>query len=191
MKLLILGHSYVRDLSKLGVSYITHERNVIDVKYVAYPGASYDLFLRDPSKLTAALSYNPDIVVVVLAGNAIHRDISNYELFNKCKSFYQLLREELPNAIIISAQTELRFYNTVNAFGAPKADEYRKKRDKLNKFLNALKLKDHMLLIAGPGRLDNRRYYKDEVHLNKVGIRLYMTLLHAAVVFVLDKRMMQ
>ena len=71
MKLLILGHSYVRDLSKLGVSYITHERNVIDVKYVAYPGASYDLFLRDPSKLTAALSYNPDIVVVVLAGNAM------------------------------------------------------------------------------------------------------------------------
>ena len=124
MKLLILGHSYVRDLSKLGVSYITHERNVIDVKYVAYPGASYDSFLGDPSKLTAALSYNPDIVVVVLAGNAIHRDISNYELFNKCKSFYQLLREKLPNAIIISAQTELRFYNTVNAFGAPKADEY-------------------------------------------------------------------
>ena len=127
MKLLILGHSYVRDLSKLGVSYITHERNVIDVKYVAYPGASYDLFLRDPSKLTAVLSYKPDIVMVVLAGNAIHRVISNYELFNKCKSFYQLLREELPNAIIISAQTELRFHNTVNAFGAPKGDEYRKK----------------------------------------------------------------
>ena len=73
----------------------------------------------------------------------------------------------------------------------PRVTNTEKKRDKLNKFLNVLKLKDHMLLIAGPGRLDNRRYYKDEVHLNKEGIRLYMTLLRAAVVFVLDKRMMQ
>lgn len=187
MKLLILGHSYVRDLKTLNIERYMVDQKSVEIEYSTIPGASYDTYLDNPDLLKNNLKNKPDVIVVILGGNSINRDITNYETFKKCRAFYTLLRAEAAHATIISAQVELRFYSTPNRFGCPPPEEFRKKRNELNKFLNRLKLKDFMLIIAGPGRLDNEQYYKDEVHLNKTGLRVYASILKTTVAFALQK----
>lgn len=187
MKLLVFGHSYVRDLAKLNVNQMMIEQRSVEIKYVSKPGASYESINKQPELLTEAITYKPDVVIIILGGNSIIRDRANYEIFRECRSFYQLLRSELPNAIVISAQVELRFYDTPNKFGAPSIELFRQKRSELNRFLNRLKLKNNVLIIAGPGRLDNESYYRDGVHLNNSGLRVYMAILKSTVCYAVQK----
>lgn len=187
MKLLIFGHSYVRDLATLNVNSMTFDQRPIEIKYVSFPGANFDKFVEKPSLLNEIVSNKPDVIVVILGGNSIHKDVPNFVLFNKCKAFYQLLRNKLPNATIIASQVELRFYSTPNKFGSPSADEFKKKRNELNKCLNRLKTKDYLLIIAGPGRLDNKAYFKDDVHMNRAGLRVYLAILKTTVAYALEK----
>lgn len=181
MRCLILGHSYVRDLSTLGVQKFNINQQSCDFIYKFIPGASYDTFLNNSSLLENKVACNPDIVVVILGGNSIVRDISNHELFRRCRRFYETLRTLLPNSLIISAQVELRPGRSSTRFESPPPWIFKQRRNQLNKFLNRLKVKDHMIIIAGPGKLDNPIYYRDHVHLNIHGLRLYMSSLKIAV----------
>ena len=133
MKLLILGHSYVRDLSSLGIFNFSHDQTNIEVKYSSFPGANYGYFLKNPSIISETVSYKPDIVIVILGGNSILRDLTKYELFHQCRSFYQILRKELPSSIIVPAQIETRFYKLGNKYGALTGEKYRLRRNELNK----------------------------------------------------------
>lgn len=186
MKLLIFGHSYVRDLKSLNQYSLRYDQQNINISYASYPGATFDTFLKDSTKVSNTLSENnPDVIVVILGGNDINRDITNYELFKKCREFYELLRRLAPSAIIIAAQVESRFYKTPNVHSAPAPDEFQKKRKALNKYIHRLKTKDNLLIIAGPGRLDNKTYYRDQVHLNSAGLRNYLSILKTTVDFAL------
>lgn len=187
IKVLVFGHSYVRDLESLNCKHINIDQRPVDIEYLSFPGADYDTFIEKPTLLQKVSSHNPDFIVVILGGNSIKRDLSNFELFHKCRTFYNLLRDTIPSTTIISAQVELRFYETPNRFGAPSLELYRKKRNELNKFLNRLKKKDYMLIIAGPGRLDHETYYKDSVHLNKSGLRVYLAILKSTVSYAVQK----
>lgn len=187
MNLLVLGHSFARDLQSLGLSSFAADHRNITVKFSTHPGANYDTFIENPSRLKQALVDKPDIIVVILGGNSIKRDVTNFEVFKKCRTFYELLRVEAPTAVVISAQIELRFYKTPNRFGCPGPEDFKKKRNELNKFLNKLKLKNFMLIVAGPGRLDNQQYYRDEVHLNQTGLKVYSSILKTTVSYALQK----
>lgn len=158
-----------------------HEQQSVNINYKYFPGANYSTFLSDNSLLLQSIVDKPEVVVVILGGNSISRDVTNFEVFKQCRAFYKLLRDHLPNSRIIAAQIELRFYETPNRFGAPGPEDFRKRRNQLNRFLQTLKLKDNLLIIAGPGRLDNQQYYKDSVHLNKVGLRVYMSILKTTI----------
>ena len=187
MKLMILGHSYVRDLSKLYILSFDLEQNV-QIKYWYWSIASYEKFLENPSLLSDAISYNPDFVLVILGGNSITKDVGSHELFIRCRKFYQLLRDSLKYSIIISAQVELRRY-TGNDHETPQYRIFIQKRNGINQFLKRLKSKDHMLIIAGPGRLDSTKYYKaDGVHLSKLGQENYMNILKSTIDYILSKR---
>lgn len=186
MNLLILGHSYVRDLKSLNQHSLKYDQQEILISYSSYPGATFDTFLKDSSKLSDPLrQYKPDIIVVVLGGNDINRDVTNHELFKKCREFYELLRGLAADAIIIAAQVESRFYKTPNVHSAPAPVEFQQKRKTLNKFIHRLKTKDNLLIIAGPGRLDHQTYYRDSVHLNSAGLRNYMSILKTTIDFAL------
>ena len=93
------------------------------------------------------------------------------------------MRRGLPDTKIIAAQAELRFYEHGNKWNAPTEEQYKKRRDDLNKFLNRLKIKDGVLIIAGTGKLDNKIYYRDAVHLNSTGIGKYFNLLQCTSVY--------
>ena len=186
MKILVFGHSYVRDLASLRVDSLNWQSQTLRIEYKSFPGAGYERFLDSPALLESLLTSKPDIIIVILGGNSITRDIVNHELQARCKRFYQLLRQSAPNAILIPAQVELRRYSPNRRFDNPPAEIFKQKRNSLNQFLKRLRLKDRLLIIAGPGRLDDNRYYRDGVHLNTAGLRVYMNILKSTVVYALD-----
>ena len=189
MKLLIIGHSYVKSLSKLNVKNFSVGEHTVEVKYLYKSGASYSTILDKSSYLDQAEEYNPDFVLVVLAGNSLSNSCPNKKIYEQIREFYLVLRARLPNSIIISAQVELRYYAENNRWNCPTESEFRKRRSSVNKFLNRLKLKNYVLNISGPGRLDNPKYYKrDGVHLNEKGVKLYFSLIKSTVRYIVEKK---
>ena len=189
MKCLVFGHSYCRDLNNLGVkSFNTEFVGTVEFKYTYFPGACYSKFVRNTDLLLESIEYKPDIVVVILGGNDILKHVDNNEIFYHCRQFYQFLRNSLPEAIIIASQVELRFNSELNRFNAPTAEKFKHRRNQLNRFIQRLKCKNNMLLIAGPGRLDHECYYRDGIHLNSAGLRLYMGMLKSTIAYSIRQR---
>lgn len=172
MKVAILGHSYVRDLSRLGHQTITLDDNsVAEVAYFAFPGAKYVTFLNDPDLLTEAFAYRPDFFIIILAGNSFSVYNTNSEVYDQCTQFYERVKQNCPTSVIVAAQAELRFNNS--SFRHLPCVEYAKRRNAFNRFIKKFKLKDFILQVAGSGRLDNECFYRDNIHLNNVGLSKY------------------
>ena len=128
-----------------------------------------------------AAVFQPDFIIVILGGNSISNNVDNYTIISQCKEFYKILRFFFQTSVIISAQVELRFYKPKNKFNCPCIESFKKRRSELNKCLNRLKDNDSLLMVAGPNRLDNEGYYRDEVHLNRLGLRKYLTFIKSTV----------
>lgn len=186
MHIVILGHSYVRDLRDFSARVGGNRVRGWTIDYCCKPGASYDTYVKNPELLERALVRNPDILVVILGGNSISNDRTNTQVLNSCLSFYTLLRSKY-QGIVVSSQVELRFYKPNNKFAAPQSDIFKRRRNRVNKFLYKSNFNDAVLMIAGPGRLDNRKYYRDSVHLNERGLGLYSHFLHETVEYCLFK----
>ena len=132
------------------------------MEYSYRAGASYDTYLNHPDLLGDAENFNPHYIIVILAGNSINDAISTGELYQKCRDFYQLLRDRLPDATIIAAQPEMRYYQEGNKWGAPTELDYKAKRNAFLSFLRRFKGKDSILLVGGPNCLDNQNYYRHD-----------------------------
>ena len=90
---MLIGHSYVRDLENLQQHSFSAENITFHIKYVHQPGGTYELFVNNPVLLDPAFEFEPDFVVVVLAGNSLHNSVTNAEVYQHCRSFYQLVRD--------------------------------------------------------------------------------------------------
>ena len=127
--------------------------------------------MNNPKLLSDAFSFSPDYVVIILAGNGFNRHNVNSDVYDQCRLFYHLIRENLPSSVIISAQAELRFSNPHHHHTA--CEDYVKRRNAFNRFLKRFALKDFILQISGLGRLDDEKYYRDNIHLNRTGLAKY------------------
>ena len=189
MKLLIIGHSYVKDLSKLKINKIKIGETKVKIKYLYKAGGTYNSILDKTCILDQAEEFEPDFILVILAGNSLTSQNSNKRIYESIREFYSTLTARIPSAIVISALVELRFYSSNNKWGCPTLEEYKKRRHSINKFLNRLKFKKFVLNVCGPGRLDNREYYrKDGVHLNRSGLLLYLDLIKNTIKYIMDKK---
>ena len=92
MRVLLLGHSYVREIEKLGHRSFKTDGTEFSLEYLYQSGGNYDTFLNDPSLLYFAHGYDPHYIIVILAGNAICEDIKNSELYKKARDFYLLVK---------------------------------------------------------------------------------------------------
>ena len=190
MRLLIFGHSYVRDLCNCNLFNLVIENKNINIKYIYYPGAGYHKILRNPHLLIDPLhSFNPDIVITILGGNSVYSTTEYSIVTEQCREFYKILRNNSRNnCVVIAAQIEQRYFGRrgiVSALSEP----YRKRRNKFNKFLNKLKSVDHILMVGGHGRLDHRVFYRDNTHLNNIGLRKYITYIKCTVAFAIRNSM--
>lgn len=181
MRVLLVGHSYVRDLMHLGYNTFHTEGEKFEVEYIYQSGANYDTYLNDTSLLDPAYGFQPDYVIVILAGNSINNYTPNSEIYQKARDFYSVLGDRLPDAKIIAAQPELRFYSEDNHWDAPGTDEYRGRRNSFCNFLRRDKTKHAIMQISGPGRMDSKEYYSDGVHLNNVGLEKYFNIIKTCI----------
>ena len=172
MRLVIIGHSYVKALWRTGVRQFVTAGINIEVSFMYREGADYNTYLTDGDLFDKIRQHNPDFVIVILAGNAIKGSNSNADIKDQRKQFYTKLREVFPKGIvkIVAAQVESRFYKPGNQWNCLLEDDYKKRKTGINTFLARLNLKDHLLMVGGPYRLDNRDLYEDDgIHLNQEG----------------------
>ena len=178
MKLAIFGHTYVTHLFFLKIEKFEFDNVTIEIEYFDYPGATFSKFLDDPSLLNGIKDYDPDFVVVILGGCDITLDMKVSETKENCRLFYEKFRITLPTAKIFACQIELRFYPVNNKNNCPTLKRYKTIRNGLNKFMQNLKSKDSMLLIAGEKNLDNSdNYHTDGIHLSIEGNQVLMDLI--------------
>ena len=178
MKVSIFGHSYVRDLSRLGHDYLIISDTTIHLDYFSYPGYGFQEFLSNPSLFDNLLQSKPDIVLVILGGNDIKVHVDLSEVKSHCEQFYKLLREKLPNSFIIASQIEVRHLNTVNRHGTPASGLCKKLVVNFNKWLCRQSFKDKILLVNGENKLYDKSYFREDgVHLNIEGLKLLFNLI--------------
>ena len=182
LRVAILGHSYVRDLESLTVySGVLNDNKPYEIKYFFKEGSCFDYWLDWPQLLHDCIEFNPDILFIILGGNSLKEHVRVSLIKQKAKTFFQVIRNNLPNVKLVFCQVENRYLERSNRFGTPPYSRYRLIRNKLNKALQKLTNKDFLCciaLLAGPRRLDRLELYRsDSVHLSKPGIKLYFEII--------------
>ena len=172
MKVVLFGHSYVRDLVRLSQSVIDINSSVsLEISHSAFPGAKFSHFLENPDKLQDLFHVQPEFVVVILGGNDFDDKTPLSVVCDRARAFYHLLRSNLPKTKIYATQVECRFYKPNNRFECPETAQYKKITTYFNKFLKKLSYIDNLICILGPNRLSNRALFKaDGVHLTPEGV---------------------
>ena len=184
MKIALLGHSFVRDLEH-NASTIESVHNFC---YFWKSGSCFDYWCNRPSKLEECIAFKPDLIYVVLGSNSIVDSIPLCETKQKAKSFYRILKRDLPDTTIVQCEIEDRYLACFNHKGTPPHLDYHKLRRRLNQYLCADKTINYFCSIGGPGRLDNEHYYKsDKIHLNASGLELYWDCISSHIEFVISK----
>lgn len=188
MKVAIIGHSYVKDLFLLNRNHILLEDNTqVELHFTFSPGCKLTHYVNNPHLLSEAKNFNPDIVIAIIGGNDIVNSITTEDLHRNCRDFYTFLRSEFPNSKLVGSQIELRFYNHSNRFDCPPHSEFDLRRKSFNTFLKRLKVKDCILQVQGQGRLDDRSFYRDLVHLNSLGLNKYFDIIENTIQYCYNK----
>ena len=188
MKLSIVGHSYVKDLFKLGNTNLVINQNLnFDIHYHFQGGATFDTYLSNPAYLTEISNFLPDVIIIILGGNDIVKHVPNSEIYQKCRELFALIKETLPECLIIASEIEKRFYTTENRWNSPLAKEFHFRSRDFNNFLKRNKQKHCILQISGPHRLGDQTNYRDNVHLNSVGLNKLFYYITQTVQFCYNK----
>ena len=87
MKVLVVGHSYAKDLERLFLTYtnltleLKNNKQVkFDIHFHAYPGKDYEHFLNNPELFEVIKLEDPDMVIIILGGNSIVETKTNFQI---------------------------------------------------------------------------------------------------------------
>ena len=158
----IIGHSWVTRLKNSNLLPDYYE-------FVDLPGGN--LFNLVNKINLIPINQDNDYVFVFLGGNDIDNCASTKDvpdLFEHYQNFICLIRQVYPHARIVTAQVEDRF--VVEEGKLQINQDFKRKSNKFNKWLNALESKDGLLPIKGVNFLSGSCWYSwDGVHLNHAG----------------------
>lgn len=198
MKILLFGHSYVRDLANFGqwdrqLDLRTGESIPVEFAFKSFPGKDYGYFLDNPSLVTQIRQDCPDVIVLILGGNSITASISDLQLKEQAATFYELLNEQLKgDCLKLAVQVEPRFMPTGNRFGVPDSEVFNRRRQTINNFVNRqLKrrgLVDRVITLGSVNYLNDPRYFRDGVHLRGIGLERYKDSVIAGVRYALEHK---
>ena len=201
MKVLVVGHSYARDLKSvfpvldnLSLELKNEEKVHFDLRFLAYPGKDYRYFLDHPELFELIKDAKPDIIVIILGGNSIVASKTNSQINQEIRLFYTHLKTVLgKDCIRLAVQIEARFALPNNPFGTPLAEEYNQRRNVINNYVNKnmkrAKLVDGIISLGGVGFLNNESEYRDGVHLKQTGLLKYQIAFLHGIQYALNKRL--
>ena len=165
-RLVILGHSWVERLSRLGIKSLKQDGRKVEVDYKFKRGLTFEQIIGDERLLHEVGKYLPHYVLVILGGNDVGSPKHIEEVENECAIFHSMLREFVPQAVIITSQMENRFYDEDNEWGAPTGEEFEKKRKRYNRFVHwSLREKDYLLRMGAPAHQEDQSCFEDCAHL--------------------------
>lgn len=196
MKVLVYGHSYVRDLQskcQWGDSILVKEKpEKVEYHFRYFCGKDFEFILNREGEFDIVDSLAPDVIVVVLGGNSIVNSKTNDQIRTLILDFFSKLRESLPDCTIIAAQIEPRFCDPGNRHGTPEAEEFNRRRTVLNNFMNKTVKKagliNYMMLLGSTEFLNHHQYFTDGVHLSGVGLQRYQTAILNTVQYALERK---
>lgn len=189
-RLLLFGHSYIRDLQSLGIKEITvDDKFTVELNYIFKAGATINHYYNNKGLLDPLIASSPDILFVFLGGNDLRTDWDIHDTIFKYKSLIQYLSAKLPNVPIICAYIEPRFALPEGYFKTPEPSVYKAYARKFNNWLQRWDVPYRKLITWGSNRLENKDLFKlDGVHLNKEGLTLLWNLLEDLFVKVVEAR---
>ena len=199
MKVLVIGHSYARDLRSMfphfdGLAFdLSNEEKVnFDLRFQAYPGKDYQYFLDHPELFELIKNENPDVIVVILGGNLIVASKTNSQINQEIRLFYSTLNTVLrDDCIKLAVQIEARIALPNNPFGTPLAEEYNQRRNVINNYVNRnikrSKLVDGIISLGGVGFLNDESEYRDGIHLKQIGLLKYQSAFFNGIKYALNQ----
>ena len=196
MKILIVGHSYVKYLRELAwkESFTKSNGSVVhlDYQFLFYPGEDFHQFISIADRFETVSEIDPDLVVTVFGGNSITNYRSNNEIKDNAFRFFQRLRGVVrPDCLILATQIEARHLPYGNRHDVPQFDEFNRRRQNINNFMNK-EIKwngfiDHMILLGSIKFINNPDNYRDGVHLNVQGMSTYRQVIENCILYALQK----
>ena len=186
--ILLLGHSYVRDLQNVFSSlvYVTKFDFLpllnCHPEFRAYPGSTFlDWHVKGYlHQAVSSLGYYPDIIVLILGGNDIRVDRVDFNepnplhhILKSLRLFFTLLNGFFPFAKIIFQEVEPRYYgDSGRHYKSLPLNQYSKLARVLTRYVRRVKIADGIVSVNSKytGLLDPSLYKKDGVHLKKVGL---------------------
>ena len=183
--LLLFGSSLARDLNDFDTVKIhTIAGRKVRFVYRFFPGRFFEYFLIPKKRylINTVLKCKPDFVCVIFGGNSINWEVKWDDVLDSCKAFFGLLYERFmsinPEGKIIASQVLLRFNrNPDNVHKCPDPIVYKSFRNLINRKLNKLRTKHHMMIVAGPNNLDDETLFRDGTHLKLCGLHKQFAIL--------------
>ena len=158
----IVGHSWASRLRKSGLLDDGFS------KFIDLPGGTFPRLTALLEK-EEACQHKYDYVFVFLGGNDVDNAWGIGEVnrvMDDCNKFLDQLRVVFPSAKLVVSQIEERFLSQ-----ADEADEFRRKGNKFNKWLNKNPRKDKIFMLRGGQNFGIPIWYLDDgVHLNQGGM---------------------
>ena len=187
LNVLVIGHSWVRDLSRLwrdnSPSFqVCQENHTLKIKTYAKPGVTYLDFISDFEGLKPLLQKNPEVIVLLLGSNDIKVHVPLQSVKNHAIELYRKIKEVAPNSKLYTIEIEERYLDHTNRHGTPDEDEYRKLSRHLNRHLRKAPYKDGVLMIRGSILSDEKLYKRDKIHLNFMGLKTYADWLERSII---------
>ena len=198
MKVLVIGHSYVKGLQRLGnwnIAKTLEDGNkaLLDFHSISCHGKDFAHFCNHPDEFEAVKKLDPDVAIVILGGNSIVDSVSNGEIKALAHDFYSKLNEVVrPECLRLAVQIENRFVEEGNRFGTPSASEFNQRRHVINNFYNKSlkkhKLVNNVILLGKLKFLNDPKFFDNRVHLRREYMFGYKEVIINGLVYALEHR---
>ena len=194
---LLLGHSYVRDLrnsfclvkksSQFDFSFLLQQF----IFFQSKPGSTFDNWNKNNwlHQAKSSLTRDPHAIIIVLGGNDFKPSLFAKEgnpispVLTSAQLFFTNLKQLYPNSKIIFAKVENRFYSNCNKHpNSPTVELHTRYSKYLNLFIYRHKLCNTFVHTNDRkfGIGEEKFFRRDGVHLNKVGLERYWFLISSS-----------
>lgn len=187
-RILLFGHSYIRDLSNLGHKEIVIDNKfTLEFEYLSKPGGTVAHFFKNKGVLDPLIASAPDILFIFLGGNDLRTDWDIHETIYNYKNLVLYLSSKLSGVPIICAYVEPRFAEPGGFYHTPDEYLYKSYARTFNNWLKNFDVPYRKFLTWGSNRLENKQLFKaDGIHLKKEGLLILWELLEDLFIKVVD-----
>ena len=128
LDILVIGHSWVRDLGRLWASAspsnkVFRENHTLRIKTYAKPGGTYLNFLSDFDGFEPLLKESPEVIVLLLGSNDIKVDVPLQTVKSHAIDLYKKIKEVAPNSKLYTVEIDNRLIVQTNRHGMPNEGE--------------------------------------------------------------------